>query len=64
MTEAEPIVSSNPPKSSLFPGEFFNNIGQVRTHSGSEWSPDTYGMDAPTLNGIDVPKWKCWLPLK
>ena len=26
--------------------------------------PDTYGMDAPTLNGIDVPKWKCWLPLK
>jgi len=25
---------------------------------------DAYGMDAPTLNGIDVPKWKCWLPLK
>jgi hypothetical protein len=23
----------------------------------------SYGMDAPTLNGIDVPKWKCWLPL-
>src|SRR5450631_4790893 len=21
-------------------------------------------MDAPTLNGIDVPQWKCWLPLK
>jgi transposase len=21
-------------------------------------------MDAPTLNGIDVPKWKCELPLK
>ena len=21
-------------------------------------------MDAPTLNGINVPKWKCWSPLK
>jgi len=21
--------------------------------------PGSYGMDAPTLNGIDVPKWKC-----
>jgi hypothetical protein len=21
-------------------------------------------MDAPTLDGISVPKWKCWLPLK
>jgi hypothetical protein len=20
---------------------------------------NSYGMDAPTLNGIDVPKWKC-----
>jgi hypothetical protein len=29
MTEAEPIVSSNPPKSSLFPEEFFNNIGRM-----------------------------------
>jgi hypothetical protein len=28
MTEAEPIVSSNPPKSSLFRDEFFNNIGR------------------------------------
>jgi hypothetical protein len=27
MTEAEPVVSSNPPKISFFPGEFFNNIG-------------------------------------
>jgi len=25
--------------------------------------PLSYGMDAPTLNGINVPKWKCWLPL-
>src|SRR5450755_4759314 len=24
----------------------------------------TNGMDAPTLDGISVPKWKCWLPLK
>jgi hypothetical protein len=21
-------------------------------------------MDAATLNGINVPKWQCWLPLK
>jgi hypothetical protein len=20
---------------------------------------DSYGMDAPTLNGINVPKWRC-----
>jgi transposase len=26
--------------------------------------PCSNGMDAPTLNGIIVPKWKCWLPLK
>jgi hypothetical protein len=28
MTEAEPIVSSIPPKISHFPDEFFNNIGR------------------------------------
>jgi hypothetical protein len=28
MIEAEPIASSHPPKSSLFPNEFFNDIGQ------------------------------------
>ena len=22
-------------------------------------APGSNGMDAPTLNGIDVPKWKC-----
>jgi hypothetical protein len=30
MIEAEPVASSNPPKISLFPGAFFNNIGQKR----------------------------------
>jgi hypothetical protein len=29
MTEAEPIASSNPPKISHLPDEFFNNIGQL-----------------------------------
>jgi hypothetical protein len=31
-----------------------------------EWQEGvkTHGMDAPTLNGIDVPKWKCQPPLK
>jgi hypothetical protein len=30
-----------------------------RKFSSSKWPPQSYGMDAPTLNGIDVPKWKC-----
>jgi len=28
VTEVEPVASSNPPKISLFPSAFFNNIGQ------------------------------------
>jgi hypothetical protein len=30
VTKVEPVVSSNPPKISLFPSAFFNNIGQNR----------------------------------
>ena len=26
-------------------------------------TPESNGMDAPTLNGINVPKWKCHRPL-
>jgi hypothetical protein len=29
MTEAKHVVSLNPPRISLFPGEFFNNIGRL-----------------------------------
>jgi hypothetical protein len=29
MTEAKHVASLNPPRISLFPGEFFNNIGRV-----------------------------------
>jgi hypothetical protein len=28
------------------------------------WAATTNGMDAPTRNGIDVPKWKCHQPLE
>jgi hypothetical protein len=32
MTEAKHVVSLNPPRISLFPGEFFNNIGQKQPY--------------------------------
>jgi hypothetical protein len=31
VTEAKPVASSNPPRISLFPGAFFNNIGHIRS---------------------------------
>jgi len=37
----------------------FHNVVELQ----SSCSHESYGMDAPTLIGIDVPKWKCWLPL-
>ena len=41
--------------SGLMTEEMFVRTGPER----SDGLPVSYGMDAPTLNGIDVPKWKC-----
>jgi transposase len=38
--------------------------GHVDSFDRQKCAPVSYGMDAPTLNGINVPKWKCWLPLQ
>jgi len=43
---------------------FLHTLGHFATRRSSKCPPHSNGMDAPTLNGIDVPKWKCWLPLK
>jgi hypothetical protein len=39
MTEAKQVVSLNPPRVGLFPGEFFNNIGQLRSSHRAIWVP-------------------------
>ena len=33
--------------------------GQLRTGGLQRCLPQSNGMDAPTLNGINVPKWMC-----
>jgi hypothetical protein len=50
MTEAEPIASSNPPKISHLPDEFFNNIGRELPHA----PPDT-GHSAPGVGRVSRP---------
>lgn len=36
-----------------------HNIGDIEQNPPVIAAAQSYGMDAPTLNGIDVPKWKC-----
>jgi hypothetical protein len=67
-----PVYRVTPSESALRPGKkYAPNWKQLKEareaaakHATLIRLLDTYGMDAPTLNGIDVPKWKCWLPLK
>jgi hypothetical protein len=58
MTEVEPVTSSNPPKISLFSGEFFNNIGQLpslaaRVQTSQERS-STRGQRKTTVQSSDA----------
>lgn len=39
-------------------------VGQRTPHRTLVGTPVSNGMDAPTRNGIDVPKWKCHRPLE
>jgi hypothetical protein len=41
VTDAKPVASSNPPRNSLFPGAFFNNIGHFETFDESVGLPQT-----------------------